>query len=196
MLFENKNVHYPPRSVKAGRPGFLSKKYKQFGRSMIEMLGVLAIVGVLSAGGIAGYSMAIQSYKTTQLIERINLIATRVRTVYKNGDYTGVTRANMINSGKLSKHDFENPFGGSLTLNTNASLGYFYIFSDESNLPAETCVDLLQTDWGKEGVFSAIGLSESRNPSYRFDNGTYPVPLQTAITACEGGNKMIKVWFW
>lgn len=28
------------------------------GRSMIEMLGVLAIVGVLSVGGIAGYSKA------------------------------------------------------------------------------------------------------------------------------------------
>ena len=30
------------------------------GRSMIEMLGVLAIIGVLSVGGIAGYSKAMQ----------------------------------------------------------------------------------------------------------------------------------------
>ena len=30
------------------------------GRSMIEMLGVLAIVGVLSVGGIAGYSKAME----------------------------------------------------------------------------------------------------------------------------------------
>ena len=42
-------------------------KKAQSGRSMIEMLGVLAIVGVLSAGGIAGYSMAMQSYKTSAL---------------------------------------------------------------------------------------------------------------------------------
>ena len=34
------------------------------GRSMIEMLGVLAIVGVLSVGGIAGYSKAMGKYKT------------------------------------------------------------------------------------------------------------------------------------
>ena len=33
------------------------------GRSMIEMLGVLAIIGVLSVGGIAGYSKAMQMYK-------------------------------------------------------------------------------------------------------------------------------------
>ena len=32
-----------------------------FGRSMIEMLGVLAIIGVLSVGGIAGYSKAMEN---------------------------------------------------------------------------------------------------------------------------------------
>jgi len=169
-------------------------KNRQSGRSMIEMLGVLAIVGVLSAGGIAGYSKAMQSYKTTQLIERINLIATRVRTVYKSGGYVGISKEKMINSGKLSEHDFENPFGGSLLLGYNSSYNYFYIFSEESNLPAETCVDLLQTDWGKEGVFYGINLAIENN-GYRFDNGTYPVSLQTAITACEGGDKMIKLWF-
>ena len=35
----------------------------QCGRSMIEMLGVLAIVGVLSVGSIAGYSKAMFKYK-------------------------------------------------------------------------------------------------------------------------------------
>ena len=33
------------------------------GRSMIEMLGVLAIIGVLSVGGIAGYSRAMMKYR-------------------------------------------------------------------------------------------------------------------------------------
>lgn len=35
----------------------------QYGRSMIEMLGVLAIIGVLSVGGLAGYSKAIEMWK-------------------------------------------------------------------------------------------------------------------------------------
>lgn len=35
----------------------------QSGRSMIEMLGVLAIIGVLSVGGIAGYSKAMEKFK-------------------------------------------------------------------------------------------------------------------------------------
>ena len=32
------------------------------GRSMVEMLGVLAIIGVLSVGGIAGYTTAINKF--------------------------------------------------------------------------------------------------------------------------------------
>ncbi len=38
----------------------------QNGRSMIEMLGVLAIVAILSVGAISGYSMAMESYKTNK----------------------------------------------------------------------------------------------------------------------------------
>lgn len=46
----------------------------QKGRSMIEMLGVLAIVGVLSVGGIAGYSKAITKYKLNKLVEEYSLL--------------------------------------------------------------------------------------------------------------------------
>lgn len=38
-------------------------KFYQSGRSMVEMLGVLAIIGVLSVGAIAGYSKAMTKYK-------------------------------------------------------------------------------------------------------------------------------------
>ena len=43
----------------------------QCGRSMIEMLGVLAIIGVLSVGGIAGYSKAMETIKSNQQREAI-----------------------------------------------------------------------------------------------------------------------------
>ena len=39
-----------------------------FGRSMIEMLGVLAIIGVLSVGGIAGYFKAMEKFKLNKAI--------------------------------------------------------------------------------------------------------------------------------
>ncbi len=41
----------------------------QKGRSMVEMLGVLAIIGVLSAGGLAGYSKAMFRHRVNQTID-------------------------------------------------------------------------------------------------------------------------------
>ena len=46
---------------------------KQFGRSMIEMLGVLAIIGVLSIGGLLGYRRAVTKYLTNNIIDDVNL---------------------------------------------------------------------------------------------------------------------------
>ena len=44
------------------------------GRSMIEMLGVLAIVGVLSVGGIAGYSKAMEKFKVNKAISQYSML--------------------------------------------------------------------------------------------------------------------------
>ena len=44
------------------------------GRSMVEMLGVLAIIGVLSVGAIAGYSKAMMKYKLNKHAEAVNML--------------------------------------------------------------------------------------------------------------------------
>ena len=49
-------------------------KMTERGRSMIEMLGVLAIIGVLSVGGIAGYSKAMYRYKMNKTIDIFNRV--------------------------------------------------------------------------------------------------------------------------
>lgn len=46
----------------------------QCGRSMIEMLGVLAIIAVLSVGGIAGYSKAMTKWKINRTISEYNYL--------------------------------------------------------------------------------------------------------------------------
>ena len=48
------------------------------GRSMVEMLGVLAIIGVLSVGAIAGYSKAMMKYKLNKYSEQINTVINAV----------------------------------------------------------------------------------------------------------------------
>ena len=48
-------------------------KRGEYGRSMTEMLGTLAIIGVLSIGGIAGYSYGMDKYRANETINDINL---------------------------------------------------------------------------------------------------------------------------
>ena len=49
------------------------KHITQSGRSMVEMLGTLAIMGVLSIGGIMGYSYAVDKYHANQIMNDVNL---------------------------------------------------------------------------------------------------------------------------
>ena len=55
---------------------------KQFesGRSMVEMLGTLAIIGVLSIGGIAGYSYGMDKYRANQTINDVMLMGVDIIT--------------------------------------------------------------------------------------------------------------------
>ena len=50
------------------------RKVCELGRSMVEMLGVLAIIGVLSVGGIAGYSKAMMKYKLNKHAQSFNML--------------------------------------------------------------------------------------------------------------------------
>ena len=50
----------------------------QSGRSMVEMLGTLAIIGVLSVGGIAGYSYGMDKYRANRTMYDVNVRAVDV----------------------------------------------------------------------------------------------------------------------
>ena len=50
-------------------------KKSQSGRSMVEMLGVLAIIGVLSVGGIAGYSLSMRRHRANGVVDLISKYA-------------------------------------------------------------------------------------------------------------------------
>ena len=49
---------------------------KESGRSMIEILGVLAIIGVLSVGGIYGYTIAMRRYKANEIAHVASMLYT------------------------------------------------------------------------------------------------------------------------
>jgi len=57
----------------------------QTGRSMIEMLGVLAIIGVLSVGGLMGYQRAMNTHQANELVYYMNQCAVAVEERLGNG---------------------------------------------------------------------------------------------------------------
>ncbi len=70
----------------------------QSGRSMVEMLGVLAIIGVLSVGAIAGYSKAMMKYKLNQHAVAVNMLINNVLAIKDKLDHSGdsTTRYNVL----------------------------------------------------------------------------------------------------
>ena len=153
-------------------------RFNEQGRSMIEMLGVLAIVGVLSVGGIAGYSKAMNKFKTNKLIEQVNMISTNVRTLYASQrSYDGLTNGAAIRTGvlpnemvsdasantSLASGGITNAFAGNVKIATGGvkeddDNGAFILSMDK--IPEAACVSIATTEWGGDagGGLLAIGI--------------------------------------
>ena len=150
-------------------------RVNESGRSMIEMLGVLAIIGVLSVGGIAGYSKAMTKYKTNKVVDQMTMIVTNIRTLYaQQTSYNGLTNAAAINMGVIPDEMGTNAATGTLV---NAFAGQVYISHAQlssngttdpnkdkafvltyTGLPREACVTLATGDWGSGSSAGLVGI--------------------------------------
>lgn len=50
-------------------------KENEAGRSMVEMIGVLIIIGILSIGSVAGYTLGMNRYRANQLLDAASKLA-------------------------------------------------------------------------------------------------------------------------
>ena len=57
----------------------------EYGRSMVEILGVLAVIGVLSIGGIQGYKYAMDKHRANDVVNEVNMRATDIWHLYQDG---------------------------------------------------------------------------------------------------------------
>lgn len=166
------------------------------GRSMVEMLGVLAIIGVLSVGGIAGYSKAMTKFKINKSMDQISMLVANVRTLYSGQrDYSGFGNENAISFGIIPSEmaagtdTITNAFAGTVTLNTatyngNAN-GAFSIQYD--GLGQEACVTMATADWGS-GSSSGLVSMKAGNTSgagTAQTSANLPLSLSYAAEACK-----------
>ncbi len=180
---------------------------QETGRSMVEMLGVLAIVGVLSVGGIAGYSQAMSKFKVTKAMDQVQTIIQNIRTLYASQRrYSSLKGESAYQIGILTDENYDseskqglNPFGGSITFGATES-GRSFLLS-YSGLTTEACVKMATADWGADessGLLSiTIGAAMNdeattapAGTSFTWNdaNNSLPVDVATATTACSTTN--------
>ena len=167
----------------------VTRQTNPIGRSMIEMLGVLAIIGVLSVGGIAGYSKAMEKFKINKTIQQIAEITTNIQTLYlQQDDFNGLSNTTAVQMGVVPDDLKTNAdrYGGieiSHAFNGNVDISYVNdnpkSFSITfTGLPKEACMTIATTNWGSSStglVGVLVGeISAFMNDSYNFlvKNGT------------------------
>ena len=154
-------------------------KNNENGRSMVEMLGVLAIIGVLSAGGLAGYSKAMFKHKLNTTMDQITMLVTNIRTMYgTQGNYVGLDKGAAYDLGiipaamvEVTEADKDkntpravtltSPFKGNVDLVTfqadgsTDDTGFKLTYED---LPSEACIALATADFGSGAGSGFIGV--------------------------------------
>ena len=147
-------------------------KTNENGRSMIEMLGVLAIIGVLSVGGIAGYSKAMMQFKINKSINQVSEIVANVRTLYaQQKTCEGLNISTALSMGAIpddlstivsGSYSVSNIFGGYIDVNCvwarydkpdTYTKSFSIVFQ---GMPKNACVALATKDWGSA---SSTGLT-------------------------------------
>lgn len=147
----------------------MNKTSENCGRSMVEMLGVLAIVGVLSVGGLAGYVSASHTLRTNKLKDEVSTIIANIRTMYFTAEsYSGLSEVTLINAGIIpdwmvsdDKLRIYNKTKGSVYVSSadhwyKDDGSFILIFN---GLDATTCRELAISDWGSDMASGFVAMS-------------------------------------
>ena len=199
-------------------------KNEQSGRSMVEMLGVLAIIGVLSVGGISGYSKAMPKFKLTKAQDQLTMMIMNIRTAYVTSpgypglnnslaaDYKLVSQEMVVSQGGSS---LISAFGGEVLVSAvqgadGTANGAFQIIFN--GLGKDACTSLASSDWGTDGLVGIIVNGSKQSVSNTIATGgescttgiagklclpsSLPVSLPNARAACSSNNQNSISWVY
>ncbi len=164
------------------------------GRSMVEMLGVLALMGVLAIGGVMGYRWAMDRYNANEIINEVKKRAF-------------IASQQRIRNMDINLHEFHPNAGVDLIQNRhlvsvaneyNGNSGFFTISVD--HIPEGICNALLDMDWSlpvETKVGEVIVTDDTQCPietesllTFAFENTLKDVPPpdpRCADVVCPNG---------
>ena len=136
----------------------------QYGRSMVEMLGVLAIIGVLSVGAIAGYSKAMFKQKINKTVNEISHMVASIRTAF-NGKYEELDsdnidlmkNLNIVPENMWHENNLSSTFGGNISIYGISESNYISFAINYMNLSSDACIQLASQNWSYDNGFLLVG---------------------------------------
>ena len=169
----------------------------QSGRSMVEILGVLALIGVLSIGGIAAFSKAMEKINSNRIVEDVHTIIKNIQTTYNSQiNYEDLDNVKAISYNLIPDHmivdekTIKTRMGNDFLLRTiDRNNGYVILINELTSTP---CMALASTDWGKDNsgpsfiVVSQTGINPPRGFPGNLEPGEFSskdLPLTPAQAA-------------
>lgn len=143
------------------------KKYFESGRSMVEIIGVLAVAGVLSIGAVSGYKYGMNKYRAHETINELKLRA--------------IALSNQVIRGEIVELNMEMGDKTKLGYTTDAWIDekdtqYFYISLEDH--PQEICAEILKEKWTLP-LFTYVGVNEFTGDNVDIcGEGKYSPPME------------------
>jgi len=160
---------------------------------MIEMLGVLAVIGMLSVGAIGGYTVAMQSFRSNEALDLIQKTSVQIRTTF-NEKYTGLSCAVLGSIGVLDERYVSDggvcqnpPVGTSWTITAPSQKIYTISLKGVELAP---CTKLARAYWGDSGTFVDLKVGAEGAETLVSSPSVAP-PVDTVVEQCKQGNSMV-----
>ncbi len=117
---------------------------QESGRSMIEMVGVLAIMGMLTATAFVLISLGINRQKQARVIDDVGLIVSGVRGLLGDyDDFSNIDNSTIFAAMSVSN---KNPYGGTYELSVNRANTRQFVVSI-NGLSKSDCEALIIKAW-------------------------------------------------
>ncbi len=158
-------------------------KNNQIGRSMVEMLGVLAIIGVLSVGGIAGYSKAMAKFKYQKGLDQLQTLLSNVMQLYyAQGHLNDIDTETAIRAGLVPAEMLNGKPSTTATeiynvFNEGVLISSTYITFMVPDVPS--CVHFATANW------SGFDISIGGGGDHYISKNDHPISPARAQQICE-----------
>ena len=190
---------------------FVSKNHKtegQRGASMVEIMGVLAVIGMMAIGMLVGYQGIMTRFKTSKIVTHAQGLMKSLTGYFASfRDYPNLSAEQLHNLKFIDDEYYNstnktssNPFGGELTYSVSAANGnnpatYSFTYT---NLPGAACVAVATMDIPVQNLLS-IKTGNHAARTYPPQGTEYDIaqhlPFASSEAAAQCGKNATNVTF-